>query len=733
MADVESKYDSETGNPNDKYAKELPRLRKLVEQSYSYFQPNYQRYNEFKRFVFKSSMSNQDIVTLQALKKPQLEFNILEAYISRQRGEFSKHEPEIAVSSADGQQANPETIRIVEDHMRALISEANNNGTQYDCYSDTTGGGFSALKVFTDYANETSFEQVIKFDRCYDPTLTGFDPMARLSHKGDGAYAFELFPKTKEEFERENPDVDLRDFDFARELGGFSWGYVNGKEKILLICDLYEKKKKRCKIVRLADGKTMRETEYKKLLKEWDSEIKMEVPPAVVERRTADITTICRWRFVQNKVLEYVETDFKKLPLIFVDGNSVLLREGNNGSAQQMTRPYVYHAQGIQKLKNYAGQTLANELENMVQHKFIIAKEAIPEGYLEAYSNVQLPSTLVYNHLYNQDPNITIPPPMPVPRIGAPAEVMQTFSMTDQMTQVILGNYDSQQGNINDNNNLSGRAIEIGAMQSNLAATPYVVGYLAGLNQVAQVVLDLIPKYYVTPRTIPVMAKDGKRDYVAINQPGGVQMQFDDNALQVKVEPGVSFGVQKARALQQIQLLMSASPLFAEMMSTKGLPILLDNIEIRGIDQLKKVTEEFIAEKERQAKMQEQMMMQQANQPNPEMLKLQVQREANAVKREEIQANTMVKSEQNAIAAEEATTERMKVMAELQSSEMHDAVQSKKADAEVLSHLLDSASKLEDQTHRHAKEVIETHHKGVELEHTMEMAKKEASKKESKP
>jgi len=52
-----------------------------------------------------------------------------------------------------------------------------------------------------------------------------------------------------------------------------------------------------------------------------------------------------------------------------------------------MTRPYVYHAKGAQKLKNFAGITLANEMENIVQHKFMIAKEALPkeQDWLAAY------------------------------------------------------------------------------------------------------------------------------------------------------------------------------------------------------------------------------------------------------------------------------------------------------------------------------------------------------------
>ena len=48
----------------------------------------------------------------------QLEFNILEAYVSRLLGEFSKQEPSIEVSAENPENADPQTIEVVEQHMR---------------------------------------------------------------------------------------------------------------------------------------------------------------------------------------------------------------------------------------------------------------------------------------------------------------------------------------------------------------------------------------------------------------------------------------------------------------------------------------------------------------------------------------------------------------------------------------------------------------------------------------
>src|SRR4029077_13307636 len=144
---------------------------------------------------------------LTNLGRPQIEFNVLEAYISRLLGEFSKQEPDIEVSADDQNQADPMTIKVVEQHLRHTLTDSKNHHVRYEVYKDLLSGGFSTLKITTDYANPMSMHQVINVERVYDPTLCGFDQVARYSHKGDGRFCFELFPKTVEEFESEFPDV----------------------------------------------------------------------------------------------------------------------------------------------------------------------------------------------------------------------------------------------------------------------------------------------------------------------------------------------------------------------------------------------------------------------------------------------------------------------------------------------------------------------------------------------
>lgn len=597
-----------------------------------YFRANFERYKYFQNFIFKSSISDQFASTMQSLGRPTLEFNILEAYISRWVGEWAKHEPDLKVSHSDGVDMNnpvaPELLRVVEGYIRHIIYESNKDNTQAAIYMDILSGGFSGMKVFTEYVNDRSFQQNILFRRVFDPTLMVFDKNARESHKGDGMYCGELYPMDKDTFEDRYGKKHTDKMKFTRSSGGspgtlfdFSWSFYNSDLKpVVLVADYYEKVIKKEKIVQVRGAnRAMTMKEYEKLLEEWELSGVIDQPPATVGKpRETEFVSIDHYFIAENSILDKESTDYQYLPLIFVDGNSRIIQK-SLGCGEQMTRPIVYHAEGIQKLKNFAGSSLANELENIMQSKMIAAKESIPDQYLSTYLNPQKASMYIYNAFKDNDPNVPLPPPSVIARPPIPQEIVQTFSMSDSVTQAILGSYDAALG-IN-NNQLSGRAITAGATQSNSASQPWSIGYMKAYNRLATILIDLMPKYFVMPRMIPTRDIRGREQSIPINTQQGVSFDFDSNAMKVKVEAGVNFEIQRQQAIDNLMGLMQASPVLGEMISTTepGIEMILDNIDMRGIDALKSAVPQFMQQKQQQNQQMQQMQMQM----NPMVLKQQ--------------------------------------------------------------------------------------------------------------
>jgi hypothetical protein len=224
-----------------------------------------------------------------------------------------------------------------------------------------------------------------------------------------------------------------------------------------------------------------------------------------------------------------------------------------------------------------------------------------------------------------------------------------------------------------------------GAMHSSAASKPYLVSLTAAFSRCAQIILDLIPKIYVTPRSIPVLHPNGIRDHQIINkedQQQSVMLQYDPDNLRVKIEVGVNTALQKQITQDQIIRMMAASEAFAKFMNSMGLVTMIDNMSIRGLEELKKKAIEFMEmeKKAAEAASQQVPVEQQLIEAEKEIEGARIEQ-----KREEAEGNLAVKSAQVAVDNKKATIEFMKLLAEVKKEELQSAINAEKMDAESAS------------------------------------------------
>jgi len=110
--------------PGKKIQDELEGLKKLVQHTNDFSRHNYERFNEFRKFVFETSVSQAEIDINQDIGRPNIEANVTTAYISRLCGEFSKQEPSIEVAAEYGAQIDPRVVLFIENHTRHILDEA---------------------------------------------------------------------------------------------------------------------------------------------------------------------------------------------------------------------------------------------------------------------------------------------------------------------------------------------------------------------------------------------------------------------------------------------------------------------------------------------------------------------------------------------------------------------------------------------------------------------------------
>lgn len=609
-----------------KYQDYLDTLKQNVEASKKYFSSNISRYQACRDFLFKTALTMNDKGIAYELQRPELEVNVLETYVSHLLGEFSKQTPSPSVNPINDDPSLANQALVVEGHLRAIFEYSKT--VQTNTFRNTLSGGYSVVKVGTEYIKEKSLDQKICIRSVLDDTQTGFDSMAKESHKGDGKYAFELIPKTKEDLEAEYPKLDLSDIAWDNQLReGFQWYFTqemgSQSRKIAIVCDYFEKKVIYKTLYRVSDPShpdnsiTMFKEEYEKLLESYAALGKLTAPPVILEQARRPVTTIVNYQFTGNQVLCYKETDYKYLPLVFIDGNSVLLEEG------QMTRPYIYHALDCQRMKNLCAQSIINDVENMRQTDIFIAKEAIPQEpeFKLGWLNPQKANAaLVYNFFSETNDGATLPSPQVTQRQQISPSVIQMYQIMDQSIQAVLGSYDAQQGVQND---MSGVAIENGAMQSNNAARPYIYNYLEGMNQVCKIIVDLMPKYYTTLRTVPIVDYEGQHSYKLINDTVNdptFKLEYEENDLEVDVRMDSNFEIQKSRFVQTISQLMKISPTLNQFFSTDGVPLILDNVNVKDIAKVKEQYSQFMQKQQQMQQQQQQMQIQM----NPGVIQKQI-------------------------------------------------------------------------------------------------------------
>lgn len=726
-------YDSTSSAAKKISAKQSSRhdeIRKKIENSYRYFKKNYDRFNEFYYFTFVSTLTSQDIGKLQLVNKPPLSFNINEAFISRLRGAFMSNQPGVAVRASDGVMTDDLTDdftflqQLIEAHLREILFNVNNDEMGYQVYTDLLVGGFSVIEVYTDYVSQKSFLQNIKACRAEFPALCFFDETAKDSHKGDGKFCGKLFMITKQEFERKYGKQKA--MSMPSGFAGFSWQYNNGRDDVVTLAEYYEKVEREETIVQLANGKVMTKNEYAKFIEAWDAAFLerglIEQAPAVIQERKTILCRIDRYVLSQDSVLEYEKTSYDMLPLVFVAGDSAMIQEQKGGAYVQFTKPYNYHVKDVQRLKDFAGQTWAADIENMIISKWKMPIEGMPEQYQEAYKNPQEAQVIFYKSFFNDDPNHRLNDPQIIQRDIMPPMVENAFMVADRLTQMILGSYDAEIGI--QGGNISGKAIQQGAMQSGEAADPYQMGYIRGLNRVAQIILSLIPKIYVTPRSIPVQLADGKRTYKIVNsdklqnqQESGqddpmmrarIYMNYEPDDLLVKVEATSSLGVQKQMALEYLQRIAALLPAFREFLDTDGMEIILDNVEFRGSDRMKvlykRFMESFEKRQQQQAQFQqgiaEQKLKEEAAASDRADRKQQADELFKAfnlfLQKSELDRDTKVKAAEVAIDNKRANAEYLNVASKIAQTKVEAELQSDKVDAENTRTAVDLAIKLDE-------------------------------------
>ena len=600
----------------------LEEIKACIQSSYECEEKERRYFAYFTKMICDTALDYDQISKLGQLNKPAIEFNQMEMFINQELGEFENQQPsfEVKVSdSVDGDHMTDnmeKTAEVIEGYLRHDLSSRNTESAGYNIYADMIRGGYSVAKVYADYKSNKSFKQDIKYEKKAYPTMCGFDPFSTTSHKGDGNYCFEWEFYNKKDAIRlfgEETIANIKPSEGSSM--GFSWSFYNNnkREPIYAFCKFYKKIQTEITIVLLDDGREMTKKQFKKEVKRLEEleELYDEfiIIPRIVEERKSSDDTICCYIVNENMILKKEETDFKYLPLVKFMGGRVNIQDSDGSNKKMVGRSLVHHLEGAQRLLNTAGQQIGYEIENTIAHKLIMPTESVDLTQKSQLVNFQEANVILYNSHREGNSDDPLPPPQIIARPPVPAIIENTFNQSTMMMQSIMGGMD-QLGM--QRNNVSGEAMDAGAMQSSRHASPWRNGYIVSMNQVGKIFTDMMPKLFDTPRSIPVMGVDGKRDFQVINDDknqDGIYMDFDPDDFNIEITAGVNAEVAKRISINQMITMAKMGGWFDEFIVTKCLPEFIANLDVRHQKAFMKKADEFMAEKSQEKQMQKEQMM----------------------------------------------------------------------------------------------------------------------------
>jgi len=435
-------------------------------------------------------------------------------------------------------------VRHIQDISQSGIAYSTANLNQV-----VAGQGF--FRVVTEYLNEKSFDQEIKIKRIKNALSVYVDPNAIEPDYSDARYMFITSDLTRAAFEERYPDKTIVSDDYLSAMGDSVRTWLSGNRDVMRIAEYWTVEEKRSKLYQLEDGSIVDKVpEGQKALKDRE----------VVERKV-----MCR-HISGVEVLEEYEWEGKYIPIIPCLGEDI------DVDGTRIIKGMVRDAQDPQRMYNYWATAQTEMIALAPKAPYIIAEGQL-EGYKAIWENA---NTTSYSALpYKPTDIMGHPVPPPQRQVAEPPvqAMVQAMSQAAEDLKATTGIYDASLGA--KSNETSGKAINARKMQGDVSNYHFMDNFSYSIQHLGRILLDLIPKIYVTQRIVRILGQDDSVSYKTINGPSGekdangIEKIYDITTGQydVTVDVGPSYKTKRQQDSESIGNLLQANP---ELWATCG-------------------------------------------------------------------------------------------------------------------------------------------------------------------
>ena len=468
--------------------------------------------------------------------RPCYEFNKLRVTVKRIVNDMRANRPAGKVLGTE--EGDKDTAEILEGLIRNVWNVSDGDTVIDHSAEYQVGSGMAAWRIVTKYSSDTAWEQDIAIEGFRNPLCVYVDPAAQDPMYRDARYWFVVSKMAKEVFEEKYPKFETSDFE-----DGAEWDdddeWDDGEQ--VRIVEYWYKEPVRRTVLLLSDGRTVYAEEAAELT-------------GVNVLRSRDVMTdVVRMCIASGSaILEEAEWAGSQFPFVMVHGERVCV-DGKN-----MWWGVTRFAKDAQKAYNFS-RTLAVETVALAPQAKWWATAEQASGHTEKWAEAHKKNYPFL--LFNADPK---QPGAPQRMGGAeiPAALVQEIQIASEDIKGVTGIYDASLGARS--NETTGVAIRARQQQGEIAVFNYMDNLSKGIRRTWEILIDLIPKIYDTPRMVRLLGVDGAEKFAQVNAinplTGETVNDLSRGKFDVTVTVGPSFATQRQEAAEIYMALGQSNP-----------------------------------------------------------------------------------------------------------------------------------------------------------------------------
>lgn len=517
-------------------------------------------------FYHGKQWDEQLLAIARARREPNITVNRLPQFCKQIENELRSRDIGITCAATDVE-GSEDTANIFTGIIRGI--EQRSNAKKHYVYAAGENGalvpGIGYLKVEVDYAASNGFEQDIRICSVKDPMKVYCDPSAQEADFSDASWWFEFEDYSEAAFKKSFPRAEHCGSSFMAE----GWS----AEGSIRVARFWYKEEETVTQFLMDDGTI--EIERKTESATDESEDVVSTKRTVLRERRVVSHKIKYLDFTGAEILNHGEWAGSKFPFVAVTGPSALI------DGKRDIRGIIRFAKDSQKMLNFMASSAARRIASANKSPWIVDRKSIdPYKSVWNRANIDAVPFLPYDS-YDTEGKRPLAPPTRADQTGQIQDLLQAAAKFEDDLKATIGIYDAGLGATA--NEQSGVAIQTLAQQGQNANSHFSESLVSAVKTLGEILLDLIPRIYDTPRIIQIIGRDRKSKNVRINEERDGKFFNIRESLGkygVVINAGPAYATQKQAAIESMIQLMTVNPAIAPFVQD----IIAGNMDFEGKD-----------------------------------------------------------------------------------------------------------------------------------------------------